>query len=212
MPRIIVILVLSLCAALAVAPATQAAPVAKKTVKVCKKKQVRTKSGKKKTVKVCWKKTVKAKKTTAPTPAPAPADPAPAASEPETPAPGGFAGGLRDCANRERAKAGLGSLKWNVVLAAAATAHVLDMKLRKFFAHENPDGESPFERIDALFKGGNPFAWMGENIAKGFSDVDSVCKAWMESPGHRANIMRPQFDSIGTAWLDGYSAQEFGGR
>jgi uncharacterized protein YkwD len=98
------------------------------------------------------------------------------------------------------------------VLDVAAQAHALDMKVRGYFDHNTPGGQSPFDRIDALFNGINPFSWMGENIAKGFEDAASTCEGWMNSPGHRANILRPQFDSIGTGWVDSYAAQEFGGR
>jgi uncharacterized protein YkwD len=218
-PRILVTAVLCLCAALWTAPATQAVPLAKKkTVTVCKTKTVRNAKGKKKTVRVCWKKKVAKKAAPKATPAAAAPEPAPVApvtppaTEPDAPAPGGLRGGLRDCANNERAKAGLGPLRDNAILDIAAQAHALDMKVRNYFSHESPGGKSPFDRIDALFNGINPFSWMGENIAKGFEDAESVCEGWMNSPGHRANILRPQFDSIGTGWVDGYAAQEFGGR
>lgn len=211
MPRFITTLALCACAALSIAPATQAATPVKKTKTVCKKKVVRTASGKKKTVKRCYKK--KVAKPASATPAPASSTPTPApAAAPEVPAPTGIRADLRECANKERAKVGLGPLKDNPVLDAAAQAHVIDMKVRNFFAHENLDGKSPFDRIDALFKGDNPFSWMGENIAMGFDDAWDTCEGWMNSPGHKANILRPQFDSIGTGWIDGYAAQEFGGK
>jgi uncharacterized protein YkwD len=205
-------------------PAVQAAPVAKKakTKLVCTKRVVHTSAGHTKIVKKCWKKKLKATKPKiASAPAPAATDPAPPATaasadkpvtEPDVPAPLGVRGDLRDCANSERAKVGLKPLKDNPILDIAAQAHVLDMKVRSYFAHDTPEGQSPFDRIDALYKGLNPLTWMGENIAMGFADAASTCVGWMNSPGHRANILRPQFTEIGTGWIDGYAAQEFGGR
>jgi uncharacterized protein YkwD len=213
MHRLLITLAVSACAALATGPAVHAAPVAKKTRIVCKKKVVRTAGGKKKTVKRCYKKTVKRA-----TSQPVPVNGAAAATatkpvaEPDTPAPGGIRADLRECANKERAKVGLGALKDNPILDVAAQAHSLDMKLRHYFSHDTPEGKSPFDRIDALYNGFNPLTWMGENIAMGFEDAASVCEAWMNSPGHRANILRPQFKEIGTGWIDGYAAQEFGAR
>ncbi len=188
----------------------------KKTV--CKKRTVRTAAGKTRTVKRCWKVKVKVRK--APAAKPAASTPtAPAAALP--PAPGGIRADLRECANRERRKVGLGPLGDDPALDAAAQAHALDMKQRNYFEHDTPGGKSPFDRIDAaLVSLGSllgldrlsTFDWMGENIARGFADADATCEGWMNSPGHKANILRPQFDAIGTGWVDGYAVQDFGGR
>ena len=100
--------------------------------------------------------------------------------------------------NEERAQAGLDPLAWSDNLAAAATAHSKDMVAERFFAHENLLGQSPFERIrDA----GYDFTWAGENIAWGAGrdrpTPRSIMDGWMNSPGHRANILRPQFRHLG---------------
>jgi uncharacterized protein YkwD len=207
--RVLITLACLACLGLLSAPATQAAPVSAKTV--CKKRVVRAASGKKRTVKRCWKVRKTAKKASSTT---LPASVAP-------PAPGGIRAELRECATKERRKVGLGPLSDDPALDAAAQAHALDMKQRNYFEHETPGGKSPFDRIDAaLVSLGSllgldrlsTFDWMGENIARGFADADATCAGWMNSPGHKANILRPQFDAIGTGWVDGYAVQDFGGR
>jgi len=200
-------------------PVAQAAPVSAKKKVVCKKRVVRSSlGGKKRTVKRCWKVRVK-KVTTASTPTSAPSTPASPVTADMPPAPGGIRAELRDCANSERRKVGLPALADDPILDLAAQGHALDMKLRSYFAHETPGGKSPFDRIDDAFQSLTaalpqlrPFEWMGENIARGFPDVAATCEGWMNSPGHKANILRPQFDTIGTGWVDGYAVQNFGGR
>lgn len=96
--------------------------------------------------------------------------------------------------NEIREENGLCVLEWNDALAKAAYKHSLDMVNRKFFAHENPDGESPVDRIR---NEGLIFFTAAENIAAGQSSPQAVVKAWMESEGHRANILNPDLKQIG---------------
>lgn len=93
-----------------------------------------------------------------------------------------------------------GPLTLNTALRCAARNHVEDMALRDFFAHTNPDGDGPGQRIG--FAGYDSQGW-GENIAMGFPSPQSVIVGWMTSPGHCANIMKPSFTEIGVGYYSG---------
>lgn len=114
--------------------------------------------------------------------------------------------------NAERAKAGCGPLTFNATLARAAQGHSDDMAARDFFDHTNPDGAGPGDRVTAA---GYPWSTYGENIAKGQSSAEQVMEAWMNSPGHRANILNCDFKEIGVGIHDAggpYWTQVFGAR
>ena len=113
--------------------------------------------------------------------------------------------------NAERKKAGLNPLKWNETLALFAEMHCEDMIERNFFSHVNPDGEDPFDRIKYF----DIEYWSaGENIGAGQNSPKMVVEEWMNSETHRANILNPDFKSIGVSVLKGgsygiYWVQEF---
>lgn len=118
--------------------------------------------------------------------------------------------------NVERAKSGLPPLVWNTRLGAMAEAKAFDMITRKYFAHEAPDGT---DIGDLAEKYGYAFLNIGENLALGdFATSGAIVSGWMNSPGHRANIMSPTFLEIGVAALRGtweggevwFAVQEFG--
>lgn len=90
-------------------------------------------------------------------------------------------------------------LHWNDLLAAAATAHAQDMAERNYFSHTSPDGGSMGQRIHAT---GYAYSAAGENIAGayGHEPVAQVILRWMNSPGHCANIMNPDFRDMGLAF------------
>ncbi|MFB6831215.1 CAP domain-containing protein [Streptomyces hydrogenans] len=114
--------------------------------------------------------------------------------------------------NTERAKAGCGALTANATLARAAQGHSDDMAARDFFDHTNPDGDGPGERVTAA---GYPWSTYGENIAMGQTTPEQVMEAWMNSPGHRANILNCDFKELGVGvHTDGgpYWTQVFGAR
>ncbi|WP_406065232.1 CAP domain-containing protein [Streptomyces sp. NBC_01077] len=96
--------------------------------------------------------------------------------------------------NAERSKAGCGPLTANATLTRAAQGHSDDMAARDFFDHTNPDGASPGDRVTAA---GYPWSTYGENIAMGQSTPEQVMESWMNSPGHRANILNCSFKEIG---------------
>lgn len=98
-------------------------------------------------------------------------------------------------------------LKWNAKLARAAAAHGEDMVKRNYFGHTSPSGSTPGDRISAT---GYTWSWEGENIAFGYSTLQSVMAGWLASPGHCANIMRPQFTEMGAARVGVDWTQDFG--
>ena len=113
--------------------------------------------------------------------------------------------------NDERVMRGLNPLKWNDELAALAMMHCEDMINRSFFAHNNPDGLTPFDRMK---NAGISYYAAGENIAAGQYSPKAAVEAWMNSEGHRENILNPDFKCLGVSVVKGgkygiYWAQEF---
>ena len=88
--------------------------------------------------------------------------------------------------NIERDREGLPPLEWDDEAAAVALGHSQDMSDRSFFDHVNPDGMGPGDRIAAA--GLSVRGW-AENIAMGYPTPEAVTAGWMNSPGHRANIL-----------------------
>lgn len=101
--------------------------------------------------------------------------------------------------NGERIKLGLQPLVWDEKLAVVARAHSIDMFKRGYFAHENPDGLSPFDRME---QAGIKFKAAGENLAYA-ANVALAHAGLMRSPGHRANILEVDFGKIGIGVIDG---------
>lgn len=103
--------------------------------------------------------------------------------------------------NGERADVGLPPLAQNARLASAALAHSREMVDHGYFAHEALDGSSPADRIRATGYIPSDRAWtVGENLAWGTGTLATprnIVIAWMNSQGHRENILRPVFDEIG---------------
>lgn len=95
--------------------------------------------------------------------------------------------------NEERTSRGLSALEIDMEMVLVARAHSADMRDRDYFAHTNPDGLDPFDRMSAA---GISYGTAGENLAY----ADSVSRAHtllMESPGHRANILNGDFGRVG---------------
>ncbi|MBO9540179.1 CAP domain-containing protein [bacterium] len=95
--------------------------------------------------------------------------------------------------NQERRKAKLRPLVWDERLAALARAHSLDMQKQNYFAHEAPDGET---LADRAARSGLTYTRLGENLAFAH-DLQAAHRGLMKSPGHRANILRPEFRRLG---------------
>ena len=101
--------------------------------------------------------------------------------------------------NREDAK--LPALNYSPLLEEAARLKAEDMKIRGYFAHVSPDGIDPWHWFKKV---GYDYEYAGENLAINFSDSADVTKAWMDSPGHRQNILSSNFTEIGVATVKGY--------
>ena len=115
-----------------------------------------------------------------------------------------------DIVNSERGRVGLLPLRLHSQLIAAAQAHSDDMARHNFMSHTGSDGSSPFDRMKRY---GYNFRWAGENVASGYSSPQDVMRGWMNSSGHRANILNPNFRDIGIGYARGnspYWTQKFG--
>lgn len=124
--------------------------------------------------------------------------------------------GVFKLTNAERQKEGQPALSQNDELQAAAAAKVEDMFRKQYFEHVSPQGHGPSYFVE---NAGYAYIVIGENLALGnFPDDAALVQAWMDSPGHRENILSPKFQEIGiavkkgqfegrTTWL---AVQEFG--
>ena len=101
--------------------------------------------------------------------------------------------------NIERGKAGLPALKYDQELARVAEKKSLDMKDNNYFSHTSPVYGSPFNMMK---NNGIQYKSAGENIAKGQRSAQEVMNAWMNSSGHRANILNKDFTHIGVGYVE----------
>ncbi|QIB69186.1 serine protease [Aminipila butyrica] len=113
--------------------------------------------------------------------------------------------------NQERAKEGLAPLTVNAKLSQVAEKKAEDMRDNNYFSHTSPTYGSPFDMMKQF---GVTYTAAGENIAKGQKTPDSVMTAWMNSSGHRANIMNSTYQQIGVGYVTDsngttYWVQEF---
>ncbi|HOP93758.1 MAG TPA: SafA/ExsA family spore coat assembly protein [Acetivibrio thermocellus] len=102
--------------------------------------------------------------------------------------------------NVERAKKGLPALKANWQLSRVARYKSEDMANKGYFSHTSPTYGSPFKMMEDF---GIKFTAAGENIAMGQQTARDVMNAWMNSPGHRNNILSPSFTKIGVGLAKG---------
>ncbi len=127
----------------------------------------------------------------------------------DTSVPLGFAkAGAKPCANdeakmielvnRERTSRGLKPVRPDDDLRGVARAHSDDMLRRGYFAHSSPEGIDPFQRMASA---GITYEYAGENLAFG-PNVDTAMNGLMNSPGHRANILKPEYGKLGVGCLD----------
>jgi uncharacterized protein YkwD len=105
--------------------------------------------------------------------------------------------------NGERRDRGLGALKVNRKLGKAADVQAGDMVKREYFSHKNPEGRNSTDRIRSAGYMSSGGRWtVGENLAWGVGELASargLINAWMNSPPHRANILKPAYREIGVA-------------
>lgn len=95
--------------------------------------------------------------------------------------------------NKERKSQGLPVLRLHVQIRRLARAHSADMYQKGYFAHRNREGKDPFDR---MADGGVTFAFAGENLALA-PTIDLVHQGLMNSPGHKKNILSPDFTDLG---------------
>ncbi len=103
---------------------------------------------------------------------------------------------IRLC-NIERQKAGLAPLTENWELSRVARDKSMDMAQKNYFSHTSPTYGSPFDMMKAY---GISYRSAGENIAKGQTTAQQVVNSWMNSSGHRANILSSSFTQIGVGY------------
>ncbi|MEU2023880.1 sigma-70 family RNA polymerase sigma factor [Streptomyces sp. NPDC016469] len=143
------------------------------------------------------------KRTTAPATRRPPATKSPSATRPAparpAPSPPSDAEQVLALVNTERAEEGCGPVTGNDRLTTAAQRHSEDMAARDYFSHTSQDGSDPGERITAA---GYRWSTYGENIAKGQRTPADVMNSWMNSPGHRANILNCSFKELGVGIQD----------
>ncbi|WP_431805021.1 CAP domain-containing protein [Halobacillus andaensis] len=99
-----------------------------------------------------------------------------------------------DLTNEERAKQGLEPLELDVELSGVAKDKSLDMQQNNYFSHDSPTHGSPFDMMNEY---GIDYTTAGENIARGQTSPEEVVQGWMNSEGHRENIMNESFTHIG---------------
>ena len=105
-----------------------------------------------------------------------------------------------DLVNAERTGRGLQPLAFNWQVARVAGYKACDMRDNRYFSHVSPTYGSPFQMLRDF---GIPFTAAGENIAMGQHSAESVMQAWMNSSGHRANILSESYTQIGVGYCAG---------
>jgi uncharacterized protein YkwD len=126
------------------------------------------------------------------------------------PAAPGDEGQVLTLVNQQRAAAGCPALRADGALATLARVHSADMRDRGYFSHDSPDGLSPFDRARVA----GVTTMRAENIAMGQATAAAVMTSWMNSPGHRANILNCDFKTLGVGAYFGtggpWWTQDFG--
>lgn len=148
--------------------------------------------------------------TPAPTPTPAPeATAKPVAVPVVTDTNSSYTQQIVTLVNKERAAAGLAPVSALDSLNKVAAAKATDMRTNNYFSHTSPTYGSPFDMMSAF---GVTYQAAGENIAMGQKTPQEVMTAWMNSPGHKANILSANFNYIGVGFDNNYWVQEFIGK
>lgn len=102
--------------------------------------------------------------------------------------------------NQKRIEAGLEPLSLNQELSQAASLKAADMFKDNYWAHYGPNGKSPW---DFIISSGYNYTLAGENLAKDFDNSQNVVNAWIASPSHKDNILKPEYKDIGFAVVNG---------
>lgn len=102
--------------------------------------------------------------------------------------------------NNSRVRNNLYPLAVNQLLVEAANKKAEDMANKGYFSHITPDGKAPWYWLDLV---GYKYSYAGENLAVNFSESDQVLSAWMQSPLHKANIIKKEYTQIGIGTAQG---------
>ncbi|MEV7556842.1 CAP domain-containing protein [Streptomyces sp. NPDC089795] len=134
---------------------------------------------------------------------------APQPSKPAAPPASGSVAQVLALVNQERAAAGCSAVSLNAKLTKAAQDHSADMAAHSNMSHTGSDGSDPGARIT---RAGYTWSTYGENVAYGYSTPEKVMEGWMNSQGHRENILNCSFKEIGIglAQPGNYWTQDFG--
>ena len=116
---------------------------------------------------------------------------------PDTGSTSSFAQQVLTLVNRERAANGLSALRLDDTLSRYAAVKSQDMHDNGYFSHTCPTYGSPFDMMKSF---GITYNYAGENIAMGYSSPEAVMTAWMNSAGHRANILSANFTTLGVGY------------
>jgi uncharacterized protein YkwD len=108
--------------------------------------------------------------------------------------------------NKERSRRKARAVALNPELNQVAQKYAEEMARRGFFAHSNPEGVDMKWRLKYAKIN---YGWAGENIAMGYEESSEVVTGWMKSPGHRKNILQPQFGKMGIGFYKKYWVQVF---
>jgi uncharacterized protein YkwD len=111
--------------------------------------------------------------------------------------------------NEQRAQLGLRPLREEPRLDAAAADRMRDMEDLGYWSHESPDGRSPFLWLKVRHY---TYRFAGENLANGFESMEQLITGWMESKGHRENILSPDYEDCGVAVIDGGTVKRLEGK
>ncbi|MBM7647887.1 putative YkwD family protein [Bacillus ectoiniformans] len=106
---------------------------------------------------------------------------------------------VAELTNKEREKNGLKPLEIDTELSKVARTKSEDMLAKNYFSHTSPTYGSPFDMMKQF---GVDYSAAGENIAKGQTTPEEVVNAWMNSEGHRANILNGEFTHIGVGYVE----------
>ena len=107
---------------------------------------------------------------------------------------------LANLTNEERQAQNLTALNTNPILVKAAELKANDMVTKGYFAHTSPEGKTPWYWLNQV---GYKYQYAGENLAVNFTDSKDVTNAWMNSPTHKANIVKDKYTEIGTGIATG---------
>lgn len=107
---------------------------------------------------------------------------------------------LTNLGNTDRVTIGASALEQDALLAEAAQKKAADMASKSYFSHVSPDGKTPWYWLDSV---GYKYSYAGENLAVNFTDSMDVETAWMNSPAHHANIVKPQYTKVGIGTAQG---------